>query len=47
MSDLSPFFLESIGYQNFSPERKRAFEASLSELGYCIKASRMAERNKP
>lgn len=41
MSDFSPFFLAQIGYENFPPERKRSFEKSLDELGFCIRATRM------
>ncbi len=46
MTEFSPFFLQSIGYENFSPERKAAFEKSLDELGYCIRAVRASDLDR-
>ena len=39
MSGISPNLLTYYGYDRMSPERRAVFEASLHELGFCIRAT--------
>jgi hypothetical protein len=39
MSGISPNLLIYYGYDKMSPERRAIFEASLHELGFCIRAT--------